>query len=115
MLERIDADFADPVGRVLARSLFGDAGPARVRQALTAFCGKELGSEPAELRFFRMSVGAVLGSASRTAVLSSSSCTVGASGSAASPPCNASSDTSRTTAFRARGRSASLAAYSSCQ
>src|SRR5215204_6181395 len=50
-----------PVGRVLARSLFGDAGPARVRQALTAFCGKELGSEPAELRFFRMSVGAVFG------------------------------------------------------
>jgi hypothetical protein len=61
MLERIEAEFADPLGRVLARSLFGDAGPARVRQALTAFCAKELGSGPAELRFFRMSVGAVFG------------------------------------------------------
>ncbi len=61
MLERIEAEFGDPLGRVLARSLFGDAGPAQVRQALTAFCSEELGSAPAELRFFRMSVGAVFG------------------------------------------------------
>jgi Phosphotransferase enzyme family len=61
MLERIETEFGDPLGRVLARSLFGDAGPAQVRQALTAFCAEELGSGPAELRFFRMSVGAVFG------------------------------------------------------
>lgn len=61
MIDRIEAEFAEPMGRVLGESIFGHTDPARVRDGVVAFCDRELGATPAELRFFTMSVGAVFG------------------------------------------------------
>jgi hypothetical protein len=46
---------------VLAASLFGDRTAAEVHHELVRFCERELHAAPADLRFFRMSVGAVFG------------------------------------------------------
>lgn len=61
MLGRIEAEFAEPIGRVLAESIFGHTDAARVRDGVVAFCDRELDATPAELIFFTMSVGAVFG------------------------------------------------------
>ena len=61
MIDLIEAEFADPRGRVLAVSIFGDADGARVGDEVVAFCDRELGTPPAEILFFTMSVGAVFG------------------------------------------------------
>ena len=61
MRELIEAEFADPLGRVLADSLFRGRDATQVREAVLRFCENELEASPAALRFFRMSVGAVFG------------------------------------------------------
>lgn len=61
MIDRIEAEFADPIGRVLAASIFGRTDATRVRDGLIGFCERELDARPAELDFFTMSVGAVFG------------------------------------------------------
>jgi hypothetical protein len=61
VIDRIEADFADPIGRVLATSIFGEAGSARVWDEVVSFCDRELAAGPADLLFFTMSVGAVFG------------------------------------------------------
>lgn len=65
MHERIEAEFSGPLGQILAESLFGSRNAAQVYDELRAFCEQELGAAPTEVRFFRMSVGAVFGLALR--------------------------------------------------
>lgn len=61
MQNRIESEFSDPLGRVLAESLFGHGDPGRVLAEVARFCERNLGAAPADLRFFGMSVGAVFG------------------------------------------------------
>lgn len=61
MIGRIEAEFAEPMGHVLAESIFGHTDAARVFAGVVDFCERELGAGSAELRFFTMSVGAVFG------------------------------------------------------
>lgn len=65
MHERIEAEFSGPLGQILAESPFGSRNAAQVYDELRAFCEQELGAAPTEVRFFRMSVGAVFGLALR--------------------------------------------------